>query len=89
MLSDFNINVDSDCTAAKDFMAVLDYFEVFQHIDFPTHSHCHTLDLLCTVGIENVHAQGRYLGISDHKLIAFDFSLPLERNKNKNYHILP
>jgi len=64
MLGDFNIHVDSDCTAANDFMSVLDYFEVFQHLYIPTDSQCHTLHLLCTVGIENVHAQGHVLGFS-------------------------
>ncbi len=64
MLGDFNIHVDSDCNTAKDFLSVLDYFDVSQHIDFPTHSHSHTLDLLCTVGIDNVGAQGHEMGIS-------------------------
>jgi len=76
MLGDYDIHVDSDCTAAKDFMSVLDYFEGSQHIDFTAHFHCHTLDVHGTVGIENVHAQGHDLGISDHKLSAFVFSLP-------------
>ncbi len=83
---DFNIHVDSDCNTAKDFLSVLDYFEVSQHIDFPTHSHSHTLDLLCTIGINvgnNVGAQGHEMGISDHKLIVFGFPLPLAKPKTK------
>jgi len=61
MLCDFNIHVDSDFTDANDFLPVLDYFEVSQHIDIPTHSHSHTLNLLCTVCIDNVHVQGHSL----------------------------
>ncbi len=83
MLGDINIHVDSDCNTANDFLSVLDYFDASQHIDFPTHSHSHTLDLLCTVGIDNVGAQGHEMGISDHKLIVFGFPLPLVKPKTK------
>ncbi len=31
MLGDFNIHVDSDCNTAKDFLSVLDHFDVSQH----------------------------------------------------------
>lgn len=84
VLGDFNIHVDSDCASAKDFMAILDYLDFSQRIDFPTHSHSHTLDLICSVGINNVCVQGLEVGISDHKLIDFSFCLPLAKPKTKS-----
>lgn len=39
--------------SAKDLMAILDYFDLSLHIDFPTHSHSFTLYLICSVGIVN------------------------------------
>lgn len=67
----------------KKTMSVLDYFDVSQHIDFPTHLHSHTLDLFCSVGIDNVGARGHEFDISDHKLIVFGFSLHLVKPKTK------
>ncbi len=83
MLGDFNIHDESDCNSAKYFLSVLDYFDVSQYIDFPMHSHSHTLDLLCTVGIDNVGAEGHKLGTSDHKIIVFCFPLLLVKPKTK------
>ncbi len=50
-------------------MPVLDYFNLLQHTDFPTHVHGHTLDLVCSTGIDIAAIKGSDIGISDHKLI--------------------
>ncbi len=78
LLGDFNIHVDTDTTHALEFMSVLDCFNLQQHIDFPTHVHGHTLDLVCSTGIDITAFKGSDIGISDHKLIEFscDFYIP-------------
>ncbi len=69
LLGDFNIHVDTDAVHALEFMSILDCFNQQQHIDFPTHVHGHTLDLVCSTGIDIIASKGSDIGISDHKLI--------------------
>ncbi len=69
LLGDFNIHVDTDTVHALEFMSVLECFNLQQHIDFPTHVHGHTLDLVCSIGIDSIASKGSDIGISDHKLI--------------------
>jgi hypothetical protein len=46
---DFNIHVDDpDSSEAKQFLSVLDLFNLTQHVTFPTHRHSHILDLVIT-----------------------------------------
>ncbi len=71
LLGDFNIHVDTDTVHALEFMSVLDCFNLQQHIDFPTHVHGHTLDLVCSTGIDIIASKGSDIGVSDHKLIEF------------------
>lgn len=47
---------DTDC---MDFMFILNYFDILQHINFSMHTCSHTLDLICSAGIDNVYAQGQ------------------------------
>ena len=46
---DFNIHVDdpSDSNAIQ-FLSLLDHANLIQHVNFPTHRHSHTLDLVIT-----------------------------------------
>lgn len=55
-LVDLNIHVDNKCTFVKDFLSILDYFDISQHIDFmhSMHTHSHNFDLFCSAGINNV-----------------------------------
>ncbi|XP_072562298.1 uncharacterized protein [Paramormyrops kingsleyae] len=62
LLGDFNIHVDTDCPSASELCSVLNSFSFVQHIDFPTHDKGHTLDLVCSTGVQNVcTCQGRPL----------------------------
>ena len=49
LLGDMNIHTDSDSKLAYDFIAVLDCFNITQHVHFPTHIKEHILDLVCSV----------------------------------------
>ncbi|XP_075933638.1 uncharacterized protein LOC142933414 [Anarhichas minor] len=51
LLGDFNIHVDSsDSTTSTELLDIFNYFNITQHVDFPTHKKGHTLDLVCTSG---------------------------------------
>lgn len=47
---------DTDFTA---FMSILNYFDISQNVNFSMHTCSHTLDLICSAGIDNVYAQGQ------------------------------
>ncbi|XP_048113303.1 uncharacterized protein LOC125303548 [Alosa alosa] len=67
MLGDFNIHVDTNCSYTSEFNSVLDCFSLTQHVDFPTHTHGHTL---CSSGLNDISVSGSISGVSDHKLNA-------------------
>lgn len=73
MLGDFNIHVDTNCSYTSEFISVLDCFNLTQHVDFPTHNQGHTLDLLCSFGVNEISVSGSVSGISDHNLIECSF----------------
>lgn len=75
LLEDFNTHVDTACSNIAQLKTVLDCFDLFQNVNFPTHPHGHTLDLVCTSGFNNISISGLAIPISDHKLITFDFTL--------------
>ena len=68
---DFNLHVDIMSPTVSEFKSVIDSCCLYQHIDFPTHLHGHTLDLLMAPSefsaISDVKGSGF---ISDHKIIS-------------------
>lgn len=74
---DFNIHLDTATNNSEMFKALLESCNLAQHVDFPTHIHGHTLDLLITPsdfqGIANICDMGC---ISDH----FGISCKLDMN---------
>ncbi|KAL2083495.1 hypothetical protein ACEWY4_021268 [Coilia grayii] len=69
---DFNLHVDNpENTYAKEFLTLIDTFSLTQHVQGPTHSHGHTLDLVITKGL-NVSTTVMDLAISDHFCVFFD-----------------
>ena len=75
---DVNFHVDAMSPTVSEFKSVIYSCCLSQYIDFPTHLHGHTLDLLIAPSkfsaISNVKGSGF---ISDHKIIScgVDFSI--------------
>ena len=80
---DFNFHVDNlENTYASEFLTLIDTFNLTQHVQGPTHSHGHTLDLVITKGL-NVSTSVMDLGLSDHFCVFFDVCMsPLFQNKS-------
>ncbi|XP_062400145.1 uncharacterized protein LOC134089717 [Sardina pilchardus] len=73
LMGDFNIHMDNCSNAfTKDFM--LDSFGITQHVNCPTHSKGHILDLVCCSGIKPGNCT---LGSSYNNELC-EFSLPTE-----------
>ena len=74
---DFNFHADTMSPTVSEFKSVIDSCCLSQYIDFPTHFHGHTLDLLMATSkfsaISDVKGSGF---ISDHKIISFVVDFP-------------
>jgi len=87
VLGDFNLHVDSDSSQTAQFLDILSSFNLRQNVDFPTHIHGHTLDLIITSHDCHPIRVTRSDRISDHfSVIAeFDIAVP-NRNDRKMIH---
>ena len=68
---DFNIYVDAMYPTVSEFKSVIDSCYMTQYIDFPTHLHGHTFDLLMAPSTFSAISDVKGSGfISDHKIIS-------------------
>ena len=52
-------------------------FGLQQHMDFSSHNKDHTLDLICTTGVDLAKLDGNESGLSNHKFITFILVIPV------------
>ena len=75
---DFNLHIDVPSQITSDFLDILSVFDLKQHVDFETHIHGHTLDLIISHkdsdSIKNIRCSDR---LSDHFSLIGDFSFPV------------
>ena len=45
-MGDLNIRIDSSSSDSRQLIAILKYSDLHQYVDFSTHIHGHTLDLM-------------------------------------------
>ncbi|KAL7398737.1 hypothetical protein ABVT39_014403 [Epinephelus coioides] len=84
LLGDFNYHIDNiNCKHASEFLDLLDCLNLTQHVNFPTHNHSHTLDLVCSTGLTIQQLSSINLHISDHLAIILDIHLPTPLPKDK------
>ncbi|XDV31632.1 hypothetical protein PO909_002599 [Leuciscus waleckii] len=83
LLGDFNVHIDTNCKSAIEFLEMLHCFNFTQHVNFPTHSQGHILDLVCSTGLTISHLSSLNLNISDHLVITMNIDLPITTTKNK------
>ena len=46
LMGDFNLHTDSSSSDAGQLSGILESFDLYQYVDFPTHIHSHSLDLM-------------------------------------------
>ena len=82
---DFNIQMDSPSTNAREFSELLTAYNLKQHIRVATHSRGHTLDLLITRhdDITTIHNIRVNEGISDHAAIMCELNIPVEASSKQ------
>ena len=76
ILGDMNIHVDiPSCHSASEFLQLLDCVNLTQHVDVPTHTRGHTLDLVITDSAAPINKLCVYdLGVSDHMAVSMEMS---------------
>ena len=73
---DFNIHIDNTKDAnAKELCALLDTFDLLQHVRGPTHTRGHTLDLVISKGVDISSVDIKDLALSDHFCVFFNFQI--------------
>jgi len=87
IMGDFNIHYDNKSNKySKQFIDILEVFDLKNHINEPTHNKGHTLDLIITrqsySGISNVRLDN-YNTFSDHCAISFDMNNVEKSKVNK------
>lgn len=83
-LGDVHIHVDiPSCHLAAVFFQLLDPLNLQQHVDVPTHSRGHTLDLIISNSAPISNLQAYDLGVSDHKVVSIELPFPSLHTKPK------
>ncbi len=77
ILGDFNIHVCCPSNSlAKEFLNLIDSFNLVQSVTGSAHEHGHTLDLVLSHGFTVCDIEISDTGFSDHKSVVFEISLP-------------
>ena len=80
LVGDFNFHVDiADNPDAKKFLDLLDTVNLAQHVDIPTHSNGHTLDLVISRPASGLHVTFKSTDrsvSSDHFSVLFTVRAP-------------
>ena len=83
ILGDFNFHYDTDTSHHLEFKILCNELNLKQHIDFPTHTHGHTLDLILTSHHSKLlkNKPERTILLTDHYAINCPLNLPLQLPK--------
>lgn len=75
IVGDFNVHVCCPAeTLSRDFLNLIDSYNLVQYVNSPTHIHGHTLDLVLSYGLIVSDLETIDNGFSDHKAVAFNIS---------------
>ncbi|XP_078147037.1 uncharacterized protein LOC144542992 [Centroberyx gerrardi] len=88
IVGDLNIHVDNpSCHFAAEFLSLIECLGLKQHVDVPTHTRGHTLDLVITDSAPINNLQVYDLGVSDHKVVsmALTFLSPPTKPKRQMF----
>ena len=77
LIQKYLIWVDTpSCPPAAEFLQLLDSLNLQQHVDVPTHSKGHTLDLVISNSAPISNLLVYNLGVSDHKIVSMELPFP-------------
>ena len=81
LMGDFNLRIDSSSSDAGRLSDILDSFDLYQYVDFPTHIHGHSLDfMLCSPGYHVLSVSASDL-IPDHFSVVANLQIPSNHSR--------
>ena len=85
LAGDINLHMDENEHYSSRFKEIMDSFNLIQHIDFPTHKHGHTLDIVATFDgdLDASAFVSCQNDVSDHFLVNFQLKFFPEMKKEK------
>ena len=81
LMGDLNIRIDSSSSDAGRLSSILDSFDLHQYVDFPTHIHGHSLDLMIYSPGCNVLSVSASDLISDHISLVANLQIPSNHSR--------
>ena len=80
LTGDFNFHVDTPDSTTRQFLDILDSFDLLQYINFPTHRGGHTLDLFIGRSLSRYTVskfEPTFLSFTDHLAVSCDIDIPV------------
>lgn len=81
LMGDFNLHVDTPNSDARQLVDILESFDLDQRVDFPTHIHGHSLDLMIFSKGCDVLSVSPSDKISDHFSVLADLNIPIDKSR--------
>ena len=81
LMGDFNLHIDSSSSDAGQLSGILDSFDFHQYVDFPTHSHGYSLDLMICSLVCNLLSVSASDLISDHFSVVANLQIPSNHSR--------
>ena len=80
LMGDFNLHLESSSSDVRQFTGILESFDVNQHVNFPTHIHGHSLDVMIFSNRCDVSSVSPSDAISDHFSVVADLKIPTDHS---------
>ena len=75
LMGDFNLHIDTSSSDARQFTDILESLDMDLHVNFPTHIHGNSVDLMFSTGYD-VLPVSTSDKISDHFSVVADLKIP-------------
>ena len=80
LMGDFNLHVESSSSDVRLLTGILESFDLNQHVNFPTHIHGHSLDVMIFSNRCDVLSVSPSGAISDHFSVVADLKIPTDHS---------
>ena len=80
-MGDFNLRIDFSSSDAGRLSGILDSFDLHQYVDFPTHMHGHSLNLMISSPGCNLLSVSASDLISDHFSVVANLQIPSNHSR--------
>ena len=79
-MGDFNLHIESSSSDVRKFSGILNYFDLNQHVNVPTHIHGHSLDVMIFSKRCDVLSVSPSDAISDQFSVIADLKIPTDHS---------